>query len=90
MHVVIKATDVTLSTEPPQHLSVRTVLAGKVAAIEREDGPLAAVTVDLPDHGHVVASVTRMALDELGLTVGRDVFALIKTVALDERGIAGR
>ncbi len=90
VHVVIKATDVTLSTEPPQHLSIRTVLSGKVAAIEQEDGPLAAVTVDLPDHGHLVASVTRMALDELGLTVGRDVFALIKTVALDERGIAGR
>jgi molybdate transport system ATP-binding protein len=88
VHVVIKATDVTLSTEPPQHLSIRTVLAGKVAAIEQEDGPLAAVTVDLAGHGHIVASVTRMALDELGLAVGRDVFALIKTVALDERGIA--
>ena len=32
--------------------------------------------------------VTRMAVDELGLAAGRDVFALIKTVALDERGIA--
>ena len=90
VHVVVRATDVTLSTEPPQHLSVRTVLAGKVAAIEQEDGPLAAVTVDLAGHGHIVASVTRMAVDELGLAVGRDVFALIKTVALDERGIAGR
>ena len=46
--------------------------------------------VDLPEHGHVVAMMTRMAADELGLKVGRDVFALIKTVALDERGVAGR
>ena len=79
-----------MATERPQHLSVRTVLSGRVAAIEQEDGPLAAVTVDLPVHGHIVAMVTRMAVDELGLAAGRDVFALIKTVALDERGIAGR
>jgi ABC-type molybdate transport system ATPase subunit len=31
---------------------------------------------------------TRMALDELGLKRGDKVFALIKTVALDERSIA--
>jgi molybdate transport system ATP-binding protein len=90
VRVVIKATDVTVATEHPQHLSVRTVLSGRVAAIEQEDGPLAAVIIDLPEHGHVVASLTRMAVDDLGLTVGRDVFALIKTVALDERGVAGR
>jgi molybdate transport system ATP-binding protein len=88
VRVVVRATDVTLSTEPPRHLSVRTVLSGRVAAIEQEDGPLAAVTVDLAGHGHIVASVTRMAVDELGLVVGREVFALIKTVALDERGVA--
>jgi ABC-type molybdate transport system ATPase subunit len=41
-----------------------------------------------PATGHIVASLTRMAVDELGLTAGRHVFALIKTVALDERGIA--
>jgi len=88
VRVVIRATDITLATERPQHLSVRTVLSGRVAAIEQEDGPLAAVTIDLPVHGHIVAMVTRMAVDELGLAAGRDVFALIKTVALDERGIA--
>jgi molybdate transport system ATP-binding protein len=88
VRVVVRATDVTVSTEPPQHLSIRTVLAGKVAAIEQEDGPLAAVTIDLAGHGHIVASLTRMAVDELGLAVGHPVFALIKTVALDERGIA--
>ena len=88
VRVVVRATDVTVSTEPPQHLSIRTVLAGKVAAIDEEDGPLAAVTIDLAGHGHIVASLTRMAVDELGLSVGRPVFALIKTVALDERGIA--
>jgi molybdate transport system ATP-binding protein len=88
VRVVIKATDVTVATERPQHLSIRSVLSGKVAAIDLEDGALAAVTIDLPVHGRVVAMVTRMAVEELGLAPGRDVFALIKTVALDERGVA--
>jgi molybdate transport system ATP-binding protein len=88
VRVVIKATDVTVATERPRDLSTRSVLSGKVGAVEQEDGPLAAVTIDLPLHGHVVALVTRMAVDQLRLAPGRDVFALIKTVALDERGVA--
>lgn len=92
VRVVIRAIDVTIATAPPQHLSVRTVLAGKVAEIETDGGPLAAVSVDLDGHSRLVALATRMALDELCLSRGDRVFALIKTVALDERTIpaAGR
>jgi molybdate transport system ATP-binding protein len=88
VRIVVRATDVTLATTPPQNVSVRTILSGTVAAIESDGGPLAAVTVDLVGHGHLVAMATRMALDELGLKRGDKVFALIKTVALDERSIA--
>ena len=88
VHIVIRATNVTLATTRPQNLSVRTILAGTVATIE-QDGPLAAVTVDLAGNGHLVAMATRMAVDELALKRGDPVFALIKTVALDERSIAG-
>ncbi len=87
LRLVIKATDVTVATERPRDVSIRSVLSGKVAAIDEEDGPLAAVTIDLPVHGRVVALVTRMAVETLGLTLGQNVFALVKTVALDERGI---
>jgi molybdate transport system ATP-binding protein len=73
---------------PGSEVSIRSVLSGRVGAIEQEGGPLAAVTIDLPVHGHIAALVTRMAVDELRLVPGRDVFALIKTVALDERGVA--
>ncbi len=88
VRIVIRATDVTLATTKPRNLSVRTVLAGTVASIEIDDGPLAAVNVDLGDRAHLVAMATRMAVDELGIKPGAAVFALIKTVALDERGIA--
>jgi molybdate transport system ATP-binding protein len=89
VRIVIRGTDVTLATARPQHLSVRTILAGTVGAIEQDDGPLAGVTVDLKGHGHLVAMATRMAVDELALKPGDPVFALIKTVALDERSVAG-
>jgi molybdate transport system ATP-binding protein len=88
VRVVVRATDVALATCKPQHLSVRTVLAGTVAAVKTDSGPLAEVSVDLKGYGHLVAIMTRMALAELGLSRGDCVFALIKTVALDERAIA--
>jgi len=87
VRVVVRATDVTLATRKPQDISVRTILTGTVGEIEKDDGPLVAVTVDLKDHGHLVAMTTRMAADELALKPGDPVFALIKTVALDERSI---
>jgi molybdate transport system ATP-binding protein len=88
VRIVVRATDVTLATTRPRHLSVRTVLAGTVASIETDDGPLATVTVELVGNAHLVAMATRMAVDELGLKARDQVFALIKTVALDERNVA--
>ena len=85
VHIVVRATDVTLAITRPQDISVRTILAGTVGGIETDNGPLAAVTVNLKGHGHLVAMTTRMAVDELALTRGTPVFALIKTVALDGR-----
>jgi molybdate transport system ATP-binding protein len=86
--VVIKSTDITLSKTPAENLSVRTTLAGTIAGIEPDDGPLAGVTVDLDGHGHLYALATRKAIDELKLRPGDRVFALVKTVALDERAVA--
>jgi ABC-type molybdate transport system ATPase subunit len=40
-------------------------------------------------HGQLYALATRKAIDELGLTRDDRVFALVKTVALDERAVAG-
>jgi molybdate transport system ATP-binding protein len=75
-------------TTGPRNLSVRTTLTGTVASIEPDDGPLAAVNIDLVGHGQLVALATRKAIDQLGLRDGDRVFALIKTVALDERTVA--
>lgn len=88
VRVVIRATDVTLSTAKADHLSVRTELQGNVAAIETSDGALASVRIDLKGHGKLLALATRKAIDEMGVKLGDPIYALVKTVALDERSIA--
>ncbi len=86
--VVIKSTDITLAKSRVDAMSVRTTLSGKVAGIDSDDGPIAGVNIALDGHGRLYALATRKAIDELGLAPGDKVFALVKTVALDERAVA--
>ena len=86
--VVIKSTDITLAKTRVEGMSVRTTLSGKVAGIDSDDGPIAGVSIALDGHGRLYALATRKAIDELGLALGDRVFALVKTVALDERAVA--
>ena len=86
--VVVRATDVALATERPSGLSIRNVLEGTVGAVRPGEGPVTIVDIALGDSGALTATVTRMAAEELGLAAGDRVYALIKTVALDERPIA--
>ena len=88
LRVIVKATDVAVATVRPTHLSVRTVLGGTLASIETDAGPLATLTMTLPGGDQLVAVTTRLAVQELSLRCGDQVFALIKTVALDERAVA--
>jgi molybdate transport system ATP-binding protein len=85
--IIIKATDVVLSTEPPHHLSVRSCLSGRIDAIEH-NGPFVTVGIALDGEGYLYSVTTRQAFDELALARGTFVFALIKTSALDERQVA--
>ena len=88
LRIVVKATDVTLSTAPPQGLSVQGALRGRLGEIESL-GPLAIAHVALDGDGTLLAMTTRRALDKLGLITGEPIFALVKTAALDERLIGG-
>lgn len=89
VHIAVRATNVTLALGKPDQSSVRTVLRGHVSRIREGEGPFALVEVDLEGGGRVVASATRLAVADLALAPGRPVFALIKSVSLDERGISG-
>jgi molybdate transport system ATP-binding protein len=90
--VVVKSTDITIAKTIAKTgadaMSVRTTLSGRVTDIDRDDGPIAGVSIALDGEGRLYALATRKAVDELGLAAGERVFALIKTVALDERAVA--
>ncbi|MGJ0506342.1 MAG: molybdenum ABC transporter ATP-binding protein [Methylocystis sp.] len=85
--VAIRATDVALARSYPADTSVRTILRGRIERIETNGGALAFVTLALAGGDRLVAAVTRLALDELGLTTGAEAFALVKSVAMDERAV---
>jgi molybdate transport system ATP-binding protein len=89
VHIAVRATNVTLALGKPDQSSVRTILKGRVARIKEGRGPFALVEVDLDGGGRVVASATRLAVADLALKGGSPIFALIKAVSLDERGISG-
>jgi molybdate transport system ATP-binding protein len=89
VRVAVRATNVVLAMSPPQGVSVRTVLSGRVATLEINRGPFALATIALPGGDMLDAFVTRLAADRLGLKAGDVVHALVKAVAIDERGLPG-
>jgi len=89
VRVAIRATEVTLSLGRTHQVSVRTALAGRVVAVATDQGPFALVTVELVGGERLSAYATRLAVDDLGLDVGDEVMALIKSVSIDERGVPG-
>jgi molybdate transport system ATP-binding protein len=81
LRVQLLARDLIVATRPPQHLSVRNNLSGRVTAVidDEDDADLIAIDVG----GTVImARVTKAATRELGLAAGLPVWALVKSVSL--------
>ncbi|MEQ9060654.1 MAG: molybdenum ABC transporter ATP-binding protein [Gammaproteobacteria bacterium] len=86
----VRARDVALAIERPRGISIRNVLDGTLIDIVEE--PATAYAEVLVDVGaaHVRARLTRAAAAELALVRGCAVFALIKSVSVDDRLVLGR
>ena len=78
----IHARDVAIATVRPEKLSIRNVLRGTVRLIELGSNMNVELLLEV-DGEHLRARITRDALEELDLAVGREVFVLIKSVALE-------
>jgi molybdate transport system ATP-binding protein len=82
----IRARDVALALERPTGISIRNILPARIVEIAPDRGPLVDVRLDIGTPAAPVAlwsRITARAVRELGIAVGRQVYALIKTVALD-------
>jgi len=81
----IRARDVALAVERPNRISIRNILPGTVSEITPEgDTAFAEVFVALQG-SRIRARLTRAAVEDLQLTRGAQVFALIKSVSFDRR-----
>jgi molybdate transport system ATP-binding protein len=78
----IHARDVAIATARPEKLSIRNVLVARVVSIETGSNPNVEVLLEV-DGKHLRARITQDALEELDLVPGREVYALIKSVALE-------
>ncbi|MEV6209886.1 TOBE domain-containing protein [Kitasatospora sp. NPDC051914] len=84
VHALVKATEVALATGPISGLSIRNRLPGTVTEVTV--GPaMAGVRISAEGGVELTAAITADAADELRLTAGTPVIALIKAteVALD-------
>jgi molybdate transport system ATP-binding protein len=78
----IHARDVAIATVRPEKISIRNVLVGRIRQIEHGSNMNVELLLDV-DGEHLRARITRDALEELGLSAGDEVFALVKSVALE-------
>lgn len=83
----IRARDVMLALERPQKISGLNVLAGRVLSLGEPRGAHVDVMVDCSGQS-IVARITRLSAQMLGIQTGLQVFAIIKSVSFDS-GTAG-
>ena len=80
----VRARDVALAVGEIGNLSIRNRLAASVVEIGAPDGAIVEVRLDVAGDP-LIARVTRDAVAALDLAPGRQVTALIKSTAIDNR-----
>jgi molybdate transport system ATP-binding protein len=79
----IRARDVAVATEAPRGLSIRNLLPGTIARLEADpDTGSAELLIDIGGP-RLRARLTLSAVEELNLTEGLAVFALVKSIGLE-------
>ncbi len=92
LRIRIRARDVALALEPPKDISILNVFPGEVRDIGAEPGAQVDILLDLGGTA-LWARITARSRQDLGLTVGSRVYALVKAVAIDRHALgrsAGR
>jgi molybdate transport system ATP-binding protein len=81
VRIQVLARDVILAVYPPEGLSVRNVLAGRIVSIVDDDDDTDLVSVDVGG-SVVLARVTRAAMQALSLRTGMLIHVLVKAVSI--------
>ncbi len=84
VRVRIRAREVSIALEPPQHISIQNILHGRIAAIDAPHGSSVNVAI-VVGTATLRSRITQRSARQLGLIPGMEVYALIKAVSLDRR-----
>ncbi len=82
----IRARDVALALAPPERTSILNVFPAVVADLDRGDGPMVDVLLDVKG-ATLWARITARSSADLGLAPGTPVHVLIKAVAIDRHAL---
>jgi molybdate transport system ATP-binding protein len=82
VRIRILARDVSLATSEPQNTSIQNQLRGSIQSITSDAHPSQVMVVLKCGAEEVMARVTKRAVGDLALEVGRPVWAQVKSVAL--------
>jgi molybdate transport system ATP-binding protein len=88
LRVRIRARDVMIALQRPEGLSALNILPATVAELGPNDGPIREVRLDCAGEP-LLARLTARSVESLGLTPGRSVYAVIKSIAFDHHAYAG-
>ena len=88
LRVRIRARDVMIALEPPRGLSALNILPGTVAEIGEAEGASVEMRLDCGGEA-LIARLTKRSVESLGLVPGRQVYAVIKSIAFDHQAFAG-
>ncbi|MGX1128128.1 molybdate transport system regulatory protein [Streptomyces glaucescens] len=80
VRALVKSTEVALATGPVDGISIRNQLAGSVTQVST-GGAMASVKVSV-DGGELTAAITKDAVEDLSLSAGTPVVALIKSTEI--------
>jgi molybdate transport system ATP-binding protein len=82
----IRARDVSLSIQKPKGISILNVLSARVTAIDEETGPIVDLQLTVGS-ATLVARITRRSFQQLGISTGQELYALVKAVSFDQRSV---
>jgi molybdate transport system ATP-binding protein len=82
----IRARDVSLSIRRPTEISILNVLRASVTAIDDETGPIVDLQLAVGSAA-LVARITRRSFQQLRISNGQELYALVKSVSFDQRSV---
>jgi molybdate transport system ATP-binding protein len=88
IRVRLRARDVAIALTRPTDISILNVFPGRIVEVGNGDGPHVDLKLDIGVP--LWARVTLRSARDLGLSPGREVYALIKAVAIDRHSLGRR